>query len=91
MRKNYDFSRARRGAAVASPGKSRITIMLDDEVLTHFRNQGERLGTGYQTLINQTLRESISRREPNQSRRSDQSPLTEAVLRRVLREELQTG
>ncbi len=29
MRREYDFSKARRGAVVASPGKTRITIMLD--------------------------------------------------------------
>jgi len=32
MRKQYDFSKGQRGAAVASKGKTRITIMLDNEV-----------------------------------------------------------
>jgi hypothetical protein len=89
MRKNYDFSRARRGAAVASPGKTRITIMLDNEVLAHFRARGERLGTGYQTLINQALRESVPRKGFSGPTSTNQLPLTEAVLRRVLREEFQ--
>ena len=31
MRDEYDFSKARRGAVIASPGKTRITIMLDDD------------------------------------------------------------
>ena len=36
--------------------KTRITIYLDDEVLSEFRNLSERSGTGYQTLINAALR-----------------------------------
>lgn len=86
MRKTHDFSRAKRGALVASPRKTRITIMIDDEVLADFRSRGERLGAGYQTLINQALRESMQR--GSGSRRRSSEPLTEAVLRRVLREEL---
>ena len=53
MRKEYDFSRAKRGAAVApAKGKARITIRLDDEVLEWFKAQG----AGYQTRINLVLR-----------------------------------
>jgi uncharacterized protein (DUF4415 family) len=34
MKKEYDFSKGRRGAVVAPPsGKTRITIRLDDDVL----------------------------------------------------------
>ncbi len=33
MRKEYDFSKGRRGAVVSSKGKTRITIMLDDDIL----------------------------------------------------------
>jgi hypothetical protein len=29
MRKEYDFSKGKRGAVIPSPGKTRITIMLD--------------------------------------------------------------
>jgi uncharacterized protein (DUF4415 family) len=36
--------------------KTRITIYLDDEVLSEFRSLSERSGTGYQTLINAALR-----------------------------------
>ncbi len=77
MRKNYDFSRARRGSVLKSTGKTRITIMLDDELIEHFRARGDKLGVGYQTLINQALHETIR-----------QKALTVADLRRVLREEL---
>ena len=80
MKKEYDFSKARRGAVVtATPGKTRITIRLDDEVLAWFRNVVNEAGGGnYQTLINNALREYVSER---------QEPL-EKVIRRVLREEL---
>lgn len=40
--------------------KTRITIYLDDEVLTEFRNLSERCGTGYQTLINAALRHRLA-------------------------------
>jgi hypothetical protein len=80
MRKNYDFRHAKRGAVLATPpGKSRITIRLDDTVLDWFRDQVEQAGGGnYQTLINHALREHIERRR---------EPL-ETTLRRVIREEL---
>ncbi len=80
MKKEYDFSKGRRGAVVASaPGKTRITIRLDDEVLAWFRNVVNESGGGnYQTLINNALLEYMSQR---------QEPL-EKVIRRVLREEL---
>ena len=80
MRKEYDFSNAKRGPAVATPkGKTRITIRLDDDVVAWFKEQVHKSGGGnYQSLINAALREHI--------KRSDE-PL-EATLRRVLREEL---
>lgn len=79
MRKEYDFGSARRGAVVTvQPGKTRITIRLDNEILNWFKEQVERAGGGnYQSLINAALREHVeSRREP-----------LEATLRRVIREE----
>ena len=85
MRKEYDFSKAKRGAVIPSLGKTRITIMLDDDVIEHFRGQAEAEGIGYQTLINSILRKAsvgISKSKP------DAKPLTVATLRRVLREEL---
>ena len=85
MRDEYDFSKAKRGAVIASPGKTRIAIMLDDEVIEAFRVRAEAAGTGYQTLINSILRESIAG-EPAKPK-----PLTVAMLRRVLREELRAA
>ena len=83
MRNEYDFSKGRRGAVIPSPGKTRITIMLDDDVIEAFRARAESEGIGYQTLINSRLRAAISG-----TKEKPQKPLTVATLRRVLREEL---
>jgi len=88
MRDEYDFSKARRGAVIASPGKTRITIMLDDDVIEHFRTQAEAEGIGYQTLINTLLRKALT--GSGKSKANDK-PLTVATLRRILREELHTS
>ena len=81
MRKEYDFSKAKRGPVVpVPPGKTRITIRLDDDVLAWFRDQVHRAGGGsYQSLINQALRDYMA---------SSREPLEEK-LPRVVREELQ--
>ena len=87
MRDEYDFSQAKRGAVIQSPGKTRITIMLDDDVIEHFRAQAETEGVGYQTLINALLRKAAlgtGKTTP------EAKPLTVTTLRRVLREELHT-
>ncbi len=39
--------------------KSRITIMIDADIIEHFKKLAAESGTGYQTLINQTLRDSV--------------------------------
>lgn len=80
MRKEYDFSKARRGPVLpVSTGKTRITIRLDDDVLEWFRTQVHRAGGGnYQTLINQTLRRAMEQAG---------EPL-ETIVRRAVREEL---
>ena len=80
MRQEYDFSKGKRGAILPSKGKTRITIYLDNEILDRFREQAEAAGIGYQTLINQVLKEHIQR--------DSETPLTEGDLRRILREEL---
>ncbi len=88
MRKEYDFSKGKRGPVAAPAGKTRITIMLDDDVIEHFRTKAETQGAGYQTMINAALREAMSRIK---TKAVDDRPLTVAVLRKVLREELQAG
>ena len=85
MRKEYDFSKGKRGAVIASSGKTRITIMLDDDVIEFFRAEAEEQGVGYQTMINTALRAVAGEAK---GRPADKRPLTVAVLRKVLREEL---
>jgi Arc/MetJ family transcription regulator len=87
MRRGYDFSKGKRGAVMPSTGKTRITIMLDDDLIAHFRETAEAEGTGYQTLINATLRASVA---ASRTRSAEDRPLTVATLRKVLREELRT-
>ena len=79
MKKEYDFSKGKRGAVIKTRGKTRITIHLDDDVINAFRVKAEEAGRGYQTLINDALREYLSRAS---------KPLDSKILRRILREEL---
>lgn len=83
MKDEYDFTHGKRGAVLpAAPGKTRITIRIDSDVLDWFRAAADRTGGGsYQTLMNQALREYIQ---------SQKEPL-EATLRRVMREELRAA
>ena len=78
MKREYDFSKGKRGPVIPpEPGKTRITIRLDNEILDHFRRRVHEMGGGnYQTLINDALREHI--------RRSG----IEAIVRRAIRQEL---
>ena len=80
MKKEYNFSKGKRGAVAPAPkGKTRITIRVDDDILEWFRGEVNATGGGnYQTLINNALREHITRQ---------QEPI-EVILRRVVREEL---
>ena len=61
MKKEYNFSKGKRGAVVPVPkGKTRITIRIDDDILEWFRGEVDAAGGGnYQTLINQALREYL--------------------------------
>ena len=79
MKKGYDFSKAKRGAVLATEGKTRITMYLDDVVIDRFKSLSEKTGKGYQTLINEVLREQLG---------VDETPLTATALRQILREEL---
>ena len=81
MSENFEFrGGGTRGALdPLPPGKTRITIRIDEDVLEWFRDQVDKAGGGnYQTLMNGVLREYMMR---------EREPL-EMVLRRVVREEL---
>ena len=80
MKAEYDFSKGKRGAVIPQKGKTRISIFIDNVVLDEFRSRAERAGTGYQTMMNDALKAYLAE--------TDDRPLTESVLRRVIREEL---
>jgi len=80
MKKEYDFSKGKRGPVIPAPaGKTRVTIRLDQETLDWFRRQVDEAGGGnYQTLINDALRSFVTRKQE----------ALETTLRRVIRDEL---
>jgi hypothetical protein len=79
MRADYDFSKGKRGAVITEKGKTRITIFIDDAILAEFRARAAKAGTGYQTMMNEALRNYLAQA---------QQPVTEQVLRNVLRQEV---
>ena len=79
MKKEYDFSKAKRGAVISPIGKTRITIYLDDEIIHQFKLRSEKLGKGYQTLINEELKAYVN---------SSEGVLTPELVRKIVREEL---
>jgi uncharacterized protein (DUF4415 family) len=78
MKAGYDFSKAKRSAQVAAPpGKTRITIRLDSDIIEWFRQMLNEAGGGNcQSLINEALRAYIAHQG------------LEKTLRRVIREEM---
>ena len=85
MRNEYDFSQSKPASEVphlaklqAQGGKTRITMYVDDDVLAAFRTQAEKQGIGYQTAINQVLRDYLYHSES----------ALENLLRKVIREEM---
>ena len=87
MKQQYDFSKGKRGRIVAPEpeqrGKTRITIRIDDDLVDHFLKEAERSGdsAGYQTLINDALRQHVE----------GKAPKLEDTLRRILREEIKAA
>ena len=82
MKEEYEFNQGKRGAVdPAPPGKTRITIRIDNDILDWFRREVDAMGGGnYQSLINDALHQYIIQQK---------EPLEE-ILRRVVREELST-
>ena len=84
MKQQYDFSKGKRGRIVPAEteqrGKTRITIRLDEDLVDHFLKEAEQSGgsAGYQTLINDALRQYVD----------GKAPKFEDTLRRIVREEL---
>ena len=65
MRKEYDFSAARKNP-YASQLKKQVTIRLDEESISYFKALSEEVGIPYQSLINLYLRDcAVSQRKLN--------------------------
>ena len=87
MRKEYDFSRAKRAAAVPhlaklqaeAAGKTRITMRVDNDVLAVFKARAEMTGGNYQTLINDALKQVAT------------GQTLAEVVRQTIRQELHTA
>lgn len=79
MKKAYDFSKGKRGAVTPATGKTRITIYMDDAIVSQFKAQSEQTGKGYQTLINEALKAHLGLVE---------APITQDLVRKIVREEL---
>jgi hypothetical protein len=63
MKAEYDFSKGRRGQAVPTKGKTRITIYIDDQILAAFKAESVKKGIGYQRLIMRRLRSTSGLRK----------------------------
>jgi len=66
--------RKRDAGGVVLPAKRRINIFLDSETLEFFKSKAG--GRGYQTLINETLKQAM------------QAENLESIVRKTIREEL---
>ena len=89
MRKEYDFSQAKRAKDVPHlaqlqeekiKGKTRITTYLDSDLVEWLKVKGEAENKGYQTILNELLRKQFT----------PEKPLAE-VLRQIIREELKNA
>jgi len=81
-KEGWSFENAKQGPVVRpAPGKTRITIRVDTDILDWFRDQVHKRGGGnYQTLINDALREYTKFKDGD----------LEKTMRKVIREELKT-
>jgi uncharacterized protein (DUF4415 family) len=87
MKQEYEFGQGKRGRILAPPpeprGKTRITIRLDEDLVDYFLKKADATGgaKGYQTLINEALRQYIE----------GKAPKFEQTLRRIVREEVRAA
>ena len=87
MKKEYDFGKGKRGRILPPEhepvGKVRITIRIDEDIIDHFLKDADAAGgaVGYQTLINDALRQHVD----------NKAPRLEETLRRIVREEIRAA
>jgi uncharacterized protein (DUF4415 family) len=73
------MNKGTRGPVIRPKGKTRITIHLDDDVLEAFRDRADAEGRGYQTMINEALRQYLG---------GAGEKVSADVIRRIVREEI---
>jgi len=87
MKKEYNFGKGKRGRILPPElepaGKVRITIRIDEDIIDHFLKDADAAGgaVGYQTLINDALRQHVD----------NKAPRLEETLRRIVREEIRAA
>ena len=83
MKQSYDFSKGKRGRIAPPEPETRGKIRLDEDLVDHFLREADASGgaTGYQTLINEALRQHIE----------GKAPRLEDTLRRIVREEMRAA
>ncbi|MEO1245420.1 MAG: CopG family transcriptional regulator [Pseudomonadota bacterium] len=59
MRKEYDFSKLKRGTVAANRRQTRTMMYRGDDIVASYREKIDKLGRVYQTLINEALKETL--------------------------------
>jgi len=57
MREEYDFSKSKKNPYIQNLKKRQVTINLDNIAIDYFKEQSQKAGLPYQTLINLYLRD----------------------------------
>ena len=72
MKKEYDFSKGKRGAVLPLPaGKVRIALRLDKDIVEWFKKRVDAAGrSNYQTMMNDVLRQCMTS-DPRRQKRSN--------------------
>ena len=68
MRKEYDFSKAKRAKKVFKEIKIIKTIRLDAEILMWLEDEAEKEGVGYQTYLNSFLKKAMNQEKSVEER-----------------------
>lgn len=80
MKKEFNFKGAKRGARVdSSTTKVSVTARIDMDIVSWLRQESEKRGMPYQTLLNSILKEAMT---------GQQTYNSEEAIRKIVREEL---
>ena len=62
MRKEYNFSKSKRNPYIKQL-KTQITIRLDSDIISHFKQLAQETGIAYQVIINLFLKDCATNRK----------------------------